>query len=121
MKIAMNSMPYQNMTVREYAAIHLSVPDSGDAELDMMIRKANRARVASHAMAAQMTYAETHDPSPEGVAKWAAIYADALLSALEINHAAIAAADGTLHGAIDYWQDRAIKAEHALSALEAKP
>lgn len=32
---------------------------------------------------------------------------------------AIAAGDGTLHGAIDYWQDRARKAEEELDAARA--
>lgn len=38
------------MTLRQYAAIHLKVPDSGTDWLDDMIRKAQRIEVATHAM-----------------------------------------------------------------------
>jgi hypothetical protein len=34
------------LTLRQYAAIHLCVPDSGDADLDAMIRRAQRERLA---------------------------------------------------------------------------
>ena len=37
-------------SARVYAAIHLCVPESGDAELDAMIRKAQRQRLAGMAM-----------------------------------------------------------------------
>jgi hypothetical protein len=35
-----NDQNFSSLTVREYAAIHLMVPDSGDVELDKMISKA---------------------------------------------------------------------------------
>jgi hypothetical protein len=34
------------MTLRQYAAIHLKVPRSGDAEIDAMIRESRRAEFA---------------------------------------------------------------------------
>lgn len=39
------------MDLRLYAAIHLKLPESGIAELDAMIRKANRDELAARAMA----------------------------------------------------------------------
>lgn len=38
------------LTKREYAAIHLRVPRSGDEELDAMIREAQRNELATRAM-----------------------------------------------------------------------
>lgn len=38
------------LTKREYAAIHLRVPDSGDPELNAMIRTAQRNELAARAM-----------------------------------------------------------------------
>lgn len=34
------------LTKREYACIHLGIPESGDAELDALIRKAERSKIA---------------------------------------------------------------------------
>ncbi|MEN5278115.1 hypothetical protein ABE527_14330 [Brucella sp. TWI432] len=48
------------MTVRQYAAIHLRVPESGDDWLDLMIRKANLRDTAAQAMAG-MLGGETDD------------------------------------------------------------
>lgn len=49
-KEAPNGMFYRNrlpgLSKREYAAIHLRVPDSGDEVIDAMIRKAQRRDVA---------------------------------------------------------------------------
>jgi len=42
------------MTLRQYAAIKLKVPDSGDDWLDDMIRKSLRDRFAAKAMQAQI-------------------------------------------------------------------
>lgn len=84
---------WSGMNLREYAAIHLGVPDSGDAELDAMIRKANRRDFAKAAMGAliqcgQSFQVHTEDgvltvPARIGVPKLSKEYADALLSALE--------------------------------------
>jgi hypothetical protein len=38
------------LTAKEYAAIHLCVPDSGNDELDAMIRRAQREKLAGRAM-----------------------------------------------------------------------
>ncbi len=50
----------EGMTVRQYAAIHLRVPESGDDWLDAMIRKANLRDTAAQAMAG-MLGGETED------------------------------------------------------------
>lgn len=41
---------HEGMTLRQYAAIHLRVPDSGQQWLDDMIRKAERNELAAKAM-----------------------------------------------------------------------
>ena len=45
----------EGMTLRQYAAIHLKVPNSGTEWLDDMIRKAQRDDFASKAMQAVLT------------------------------------------------------------------
>jgi hypothetical protein len=40
-----------DIPVREYAAIHLCVPDSGNDELDAMIRRAQREKLAGQVLA----------------------------------------------------------------------
>jgi len=40
----------RGLTVREYAAIHLCIPDSGSDELDFMIRRTRRERMAAKSM-----------------------------------------------------------------------
>lgn len=42
--------PFGGLTKREYAAIHLCVPDSGDPEIDAMINRARRDRFAGAAL-----------------------------------------------------------------------
>ncbi len=70
---------------RVYAAIHLCVPESGDPELDAMIRKAQRQRLAAIATEDDITFQlGTHIPRSSdwrGAARCA--YADALLAELE--------------------------------------
>jgi hypothetical protein len=39
-----------NMTAKQYAAIHLKVPRSGDEDMDAMIRESRRAEFAKAAM-----------------------------------------------------------------------
>jgi hypothetical protein len=39
-----------NMTAKEYAAIHLKVPRSGDPDIDAMIRESRRAEFAGRAL-----------------------------------------------------------------------
>ena len=43
---------FNGMTIREYAAIHLMVPDSGNKELDDMITKAIQAKTGKAAFSA---------------------------------------------------------------------
>lgn len=68
------------MTVREHAAITLRVPDSGDEQLDAMIRQANRREAAVAAMQGLLTAG--HGEEVE-IACDAVRYADALLARLE--------------------------------------
>jgi len=42
---------HPGISTREYAAIHLCVPDSGNDELDAMIRRAQRERLAGQMLA----------------------------------------------------------------------
>lgn len=65
------------MSAREYAAIHLRVPDSGTAWLDEMIVKANRDYFAAKAMAAivgMMKHTENLLPESLEEAQQAAVY-----------------------------------------------
>lgn len=41
---------YSGLTIQQYAAIHLRVPNSGDAALDEMIRQSLRDELAARAM-----------------------------------------------------------------------
>jgi hypothetical protein len=43
------------LTLKQYAAIHLCVPDSGDSDLDAMIRRAQRERLAGQITASLST------------------------------------------------------------------
>ena len=70
------------MTLRQYAAIKLCVPDSGVPWLDEMIVQSNRQRLAAAALQGMLS-----DPQREGFAddyaKHAYICADAMLKAME--------------------------------------
>lgn len=69
------------LTKHEHACIALRVPETGDAELDALIRTAQRRDVA--AMAMQGLVQDTRmKSSPSGIATEAIWYADALLAAL---------------------------------------
>lgn len=68
------------MTKREHAAITLRVPNSGDEQLDAMIRQANRRDAAVAAMQGLLTAG--HGEEVE-IACDAVRYADALLARLE--------------------------------------
>jgi hypothetical protein len=48
------------LTGRQYAAIHLCVPDSGDQWLDDMIKKALRDRFASAALQGSLSHPASH-------------------------------------------------------------
>jgi hypothetical protein len=70
------------MTIRQYAAIKLCVPDSGLPWLDKMIVQSNRERLAAAALQGMLA-----DPQREGLcedyAKHAYLCADAMLKARE--------------------------------------
>jgi hypothetical protein len=66
------------MTAQEYAAIHLKVPRSGDAEIDEMIRESRRADFAGQALAG-IAYKEKED----FVAGWSWDLADSMLAEWE--------------------------------------
>jgi hypothetical protein len=80
---------------RQYAAIHLCVPDSGNDELDAMIRRAQRERLAGQAMTALLNrqYLDVPvcprcktagDDPGKHYAEVAGAYADALIAAGEV-------------------------------------
>ncbi len=77
----------QGMTLRQYAAIKLCVPDSGLEWLDDMIRQAQRDRFAGQAIAGILGggFADTipHDDLNGGrdAAAFACQYADAMIAA----------------------------------------
>lgn len=50
------------LSKREYAAIHLCVPDSGNPELDAMINRARRDRFAAAALQGALAHASGEDP-----------------------------------------------------------
>lgn len=81
---------YYGLTKREQACISLGTPETGDEELDAIIKKSERKRIASKAMMAylngQLSWTNGVDggytPPPEEAAKEAVNYADALLAEL---------------------------------------
>ena len=95
MKLDEPAMPTYNgsgategMSLREYAAIHLCVPDSGNDELDAMIKRAQRERLAGQAMIGLMIkyclkqkHFEIGDM--DTVAKYSNLFADAIIAAGE--------------------------------------
>jgi hypothetical protein len=77
------------LTAKEYAAIHLCVPDSGNDELDAMIRGAQRERLAGQAMQGLMMKYSLNQKhfeigDMETVAKYSNLFADALIAAGEV-------------------------------------
>jgi hypothetical protein len=73
-----NNADHFGMTLRQYAAIKLCVPDSGADWLDDMIRKSNRNHFAAHAIN-EVGWYENMDNS----AAMAYLIADAMLKARE--------------------------------------
>lgn len=73
------------LTKREQACITLGVPETGDEELDSLIRKAERKRVAAMAMQGLLSNLPPKDhTSIDGVlVRTAVLYADDLLEELE--------------------------------------
>jgi hypothetical protein len=69
------------MTEKQYAAIYLKVPRSGDAEIDAMIRESRRADFAGQAMAGMANVYKIF--IGDDVAKEARSRADSMLAELE--------------------------------------
>lgn len=67
--------------MRQYAAIHLRVPDSGIPELDAMIRKARRQEMVGRALQGWLASACTTTVGNEANA--AIVAADAAIKAME--------------------------------------
>lgn len=79
---------HDGMTLRQYAAIHLRVPNSGTDWLDEMIVSSVRQELAAKAMSGQLAFSPP-DPfkkfhQPEDVARVAYEFADAMLKAREV-------------------------------------
>jgi hypothetical protein len=70
-----------NMTAKEYAAIHLKVPRSGDEDIDAMIRESRRAEFAKAALAGNVFGSNVHDC--QEVAEECFAIADAMLAEWE--------------------------------------
>ncbi len=82
------SLVNSGFTQREYAAIHLCIPDSGNDELDAMIRRAQRERLAGQAMQAYVhahAISHTFGREPECATQCYKL-ADALIAAGEVKH-----------------------------------
>ena len=71
------------MTLREYAAIQLKVPDSGTDWLDDMIRKSQRNDLAAKAMQTLLLDDSYDFSERDGIAQKAYAYADAMITARE--------------------------------------
>ena len=76
-----HAMFWTGMSLRQYAAIHLRVPDSGLPWLDEMIDRARRDEFAGKAMADG--FFVDYDGPPDSVAAHCVRIADALIVALE--------------------------------------
>jgi hypothetical protein len=72
------TMLHKGMTLRQYAAIKLRVPDSGTDWLDDMIREGRRMDYAGQALAGSL--ANSNDDFNEPPTKWANANADAMLA-----------------------------------------
>lgn len=79
-QIANMTETWPGISVREHAAITLRVPNSGDDQLDAMIRQANRRDAAVAAMQGMIIRGEDDGPY---AADCAIRYADALLARME--------------------------------------
>lgn len=88
---AIRNTGFSGMSLRAHAAIELRVPESGNPELDAMIRRARWLEVAGRAMQALISNGELVDTltneQAAGLQKWttghAMAIADALIEASE--------------------------------------
>jgi hypothetical protein len=76
----MDGVSYPGMSLREYSAINLCVPDSGVDWLDKMIRKSLRDKFAGQALMGMCADPAVDGPHP-ATAFEAYAYADAMLKA----------------------------------------
>ena len=74
-------LPIYGLTKREHACILLRIPDTGDAELDALIAKAQRRDVAAMAMVGLCVY--DGRPNRPTTIEWAMRHTDAILAELE--------------------------------------
>jgi len=73
---------HPGFTKREYAAIHLCVPDSGNDELDAMIRRAQRERLAGQAPIDELSVGRGAKEPNSFEARY--LWADAVIAAGEV-------------------------------------
>lgn len=71
------------LTKREYACIKLGIPESGDEEIDDLIKKSERKRIAGLAMQAMVTRDDICSGFSLDMAKQCIYIADELLKQLE--------------------------------------
>ena len=81
--LGLASIEQEGMTLREYAAIKLRVPESGTDWLDEMIRESVRDEFAAKAMQGMLSTDRFGTASEETIADWAYEQADAMLRARE--------------------------------------
>lgn len=76
---------HPGLSKREYAAILLRVPNSGDPDIDEMIRQANRRELAGQAMQGLLAGwgCDTSEFQLANACRWAVRHADALIIELE--------------------------------------
>ena len=74
-------LPWQGMTLRQYAAIKLRVPNSGTDWLDEMIRESLRDDLAAKAMQGICAHHDTWGLPDAGIATKTYVIADAMLAA----------------------------------------
>ena len=78
-----NTWQHPGLTKREHACIALRVPETGDPEIDALIRTAQKRDVAAMAMQGILAGGEYWHPIwSDDVAKWSVTHADALLDTL---------------------------------------
>ncbi|PAR95629.1 hypothetical protein CGT81_16405 [Vibrio cholerae] len=75
------------LTKREMFCLHLGVPETGDPELDEIIKKGNRMKVAANAIGGLMANESSHirfyKNECETLARYALVNADAVIDAIE--------------------------------------
>ncbi len=77
------ALTHNGMTLRQYAAIKLCVPNSGTDWLDEMIRKSLRDRMAEKAMQGICAHPDSWGLGDEGICKRSYEMADEMLKARE--------------------------------------